>query len=145
VKTLDVRLNRLRRWHRPGLLCIGDAAHAMSPAGGVGINLAIADAVAAARIIAAPLRSGRVTEDELAVVQRRRELPARLTQLAQRIMHLGVGRIVRGGVPDPPPWIRRTGIAILRRFPGLTVIPAYLVGVGFRPERAPEFARRSPE
>ena len=144
VKTLDVRLNRLPRWHKPGLLCIGDAAHAMSPAGGVGINLAIADAVAAARILAGPLRAGRVTEEELAAVQRRRELPARLTQLAQRVMHVGVGRIARGGVPDPPPSIRRAGIALLRRFPGLTVIPAYLVGVGIRPERAPDFARRQP-
>lgn len=142
VKTLDVRLNRLEQWHRPGLLCIGDAAHAMSPAGGVGINLAIADAVAAARILAAPLRSAEVTEEDLAAVQRRRELPARLTQLAQRAMHLGVGRVVRGGMPTPPPLIRRAGIALLRRFPGLTVVPAYLVGVGFRPERAPDFARR---
>lgn len=144
VKTLDVRLNRLERWHRPGLLCIGDAAHAMSPAGGVGINLAIADAVATARILAEPLRRGRVTDDDLAAVQKRRELPARLTQLAQRVMHLGVRRIVRGGVPNPPPFIRRAGIYLLRRFPGLTVIPAYIVGVGLRAERAPEFARRRP-
>jgi len=142
VKTLDVRLNRLHRWHKPGLLCIGDAAHAMSPAGGVGINLAVADAVAAARILAAPLRSGRVTEEELAAVQRRRELPARVTQWAQRVIHLGVGRIVQGGVPDPPRVVRRAGMALLRRFPGLTVVPAYAVGVGLRPERAPEFARR---
>src|SRR3712207_843771 len=77
VKLLSVQANRLRRWHRPGLLCIGDAAHAMSPVGGVGINLAIADAVAAANILARPLRAGRVRSGDLAAVQLRRELPTR--------------------------------------------------------------------
>jgi 2-polyprenyl-6-methoxyphenol hydroxylase-like FAD-dependent oxidoreductase len=144
VKTLDVRLNRLERWHRPGLLCIGDAAHAMSPAGGVGINLAIADAVATARILAEPLRRGRVTDDDLAAVQRRRQPSARLTQLLQRILHRGVGRVVRGGDVTPPPALRRVAIGVVSRVPALTAIPAYIVGVGFRAERAPEFARRPP-
>src|SRR5206468_3170763 len=80
VKLLTVRVDRLRRWYRPGLLCIGDAAHAMSPVGGVGINLAIQDAIAAANLLAEPLRLGRLTTDHLRLVQRRRELPTRVTQ-----------------------------------------------------------------
>src|SRR5262249_35178974 len=83
VKLLTVRVDRARRWPRPGLLCIGDAAHAMSPIGGVGINLAIQDAVAAANRLAAPLRAGTVTDDDLQAVQRRRELPTRITQRIQ--------------------------------------------------------------
>jgi 2-polyprenyl-6-methoxyphenol hydroxylase-like FAD-dependent oxidoreductase len=83
IKLLTVQINRLRRWHLPGLLCIGDAAHAMSPAGGVGINLAIQDAVAAANILAAPLRAGPVTDLILKRVQQRREFPTRATQFLQ--------------------------------------------------------------
>ena len=83
IKLLTVRVDRLRRWYRPGLLCIGDAAHAMSPIGGVGINLAVQDAVAAANILASPLRQGAVATDHLRAVQRRRELPTRLTQRLQ--------------------------------------------------------------
>jgi 2-polyprenyl-6-methoxyphenol hydroxylase-like FAD-dependent oxidoreductase len=86
VGFLEVKVNRLERWHRPGLLCLGDAAHAMSPIGGVGINLAIQDAVAAANLLAAPLRRGDVTEAELAAVQRRRETPTKLTQWVQLLM-----------------------------------------------------------
>src|SRR6476620_10117772 len=87
VKVLDVRLDRLRRWHANGVLCIGDAAHAMSPVGGVGINLAIADAVAAAGLLARPLRTHRLTTKQLATVRRRRLLPTAATQTLQRVLH----------------------------------------------------------
>ncbi|OKH69136.1 hypothetical protein EB74_30545 [Mycobacterium sp. SWH-M5] len=142
VKVLDVRVNRLRRWYRSGLLCIGDAAHAMSPVGGVGINLAIADAVATARILAEPLRTGRLTERDLAAVQKRRYLPAVVIQAVQRLMHRGLVRAVLGRDITPPPEgaLRVLG-AVLTRFPGLSKIPAYLVGVGPLPEHAPDFAR----
>ena len=83
IRLLTVIVDRLRTWHKPGLLCIGDAAHAMSPVGGVGINLAIQDAVAAANILSAPLASGRLSDDDLGRVQRRRELPTRVIQRAQ--------------------------------------------------------------
>jgi 2-polyprenyl-6-methoxyphenol hydroxylase-like FAD-dependent oxidoreductase len=93
VKLLTVQINRLRRWHKAGLLCIGDAAHAMSPAGGVGINLAIQDAVAAARLLALPLREERITEALLSQVQKRREFPARATQVLQVNIHKLFARI----------------------------------------------------
>ena len=142
-KILDVKLNRLRRWFKPGLLCIGDAAHAMSPVGGVGVNLAIADAVAAAGILAEPLRGHRVTESDLEAVQHRRKLPAAVTQTVQRGMHRVLARIVRGErLPTPSPTLARIIANLLDRLPGLAVIPAYVVGVGLRPERAPLFARR---
>ncbi len=89
IKLLSVQINRLKRWHRPGLLCIGDAAHAMSPAGGVGINYAIQDAVAAANLLAEPLRNGPVSESIFAALQRRRELPTRIIQTAQAFAHRG--------------------------------------------------------
>src|SRR4030095_16279400 len=92
VKLLTVQVDRARRWYRPGVLCIGDAAHAMSPIGGVGINLAIQEAVAAANRLTAPLRAGRVTEDDLVAVQRRREFPTRVTQ---RLQLLAQERMVR--------------------------------------------------
>ena len=139
VALLDARLNRLRRWHTDGLLCIGDAAHAMSPVGGVGINLAVQDAVAAARLLARPLLQRRVTIHDLAAVARRRRYAVSVTQLLQRGMHAAIGKVLGGGDLTLP---RPVG-ALLRRFPQLTVIPAYVIGIGVRPERAPAFARRS--
>jgi 2-polyprenyl-6-methoxyphenol hydroxylase-like FAD-dependent oxidoreductase len=140
VKLLDIQLNRLRRWYTTGLLCIGDAAHAMSPAGGVGINLAVQDAVAAARLLAAPLRDHRLTDMDLAAVQRRRVFPTVVIQTLQRFMHKVMDRAMTAGTTPAPDKLLR----ILARFPQLSVIPAYLMGVGVRPEHAPQFARRSP-
>jgi 2-polyprenyl-6-methoxyphenol hydroxylase-like FAD-dependent oxidoreductase len=131
IKLLTVVVDRLRRWHKPGLLCIGDAAHAMSPVGGVGINLAIQDAVAAANILAARLRSGHVSDDDLARVQRRRELPTRLIQRGQLVIQDRFLRRAlehRGAVKAP------VAMRLLQRFPVLRRIPARLVGVGIRPE-----------
>jgi 2-polyprenyl-6-methoxyphenol hydroxylase-like FAD-dependent oxidoreductase len=142
VKFLDVHLNRLRRWHIDGLLCIGDAAHAMSPAGGVGINVAVQDGVATARLLAEPLRRGHITDRDLAAVRRRRIVPTAVTQALQRqIDKRLLGAIVQGSGPATVP----AGLVrLIERLPWLAVIPAYLVGVGVRPERAPEFARRAP-
>ncbi len=140
VKKLDVQLNRLKRWYSEGLLCIGDAAHAMSPIGGVGINLAVQDAVAAARLLADPLRHRTTTVRDLAAVQRRRRAPAALTQGAQRVMHRLVVRPLMSG--DTAPEVPRALPAVLERLPWLSVIPAYAIGMGVRPEHAPEFARR---
>jgi len=139
VKLLEIRLNRLRRWYTNGLLCIGDAAHAMSPAGGVGINLAVQDAVAAARLLAAPLRDHRVTAKDLAAVQRRREFPTAVIQTLQRFLHAMMARAIDSGKTPAPNKLMR----VLARFPQLSAIPAYLMGVGVRPEHAPEFARRA--
>ncbi|BBX47915.1 FAD-dependent oxidoreductase [Mycobacterium cookii] len=141
VKLLDIRLNRLRRWYTNGLLCIGDAAHAMSPAGGVGINMAVQDAVAAARLLAAPLREHRVTAQDLAAVQRRREFPTAVTQTGQRFLHAAMLRAMNAGTTPAP----TRALRILARFPQLAAIPAYLMGVGVRPEHAPQFARRAPQ
>ncbi|MGC7096705.1 FAD-dependent oxidoreductase [Amycolatopsis lurida] len=141
VKFLDVRLNRLHRWHTDGLLCIGDAAHAMSPVGGVGINLAVQDAVATADLLAAPLRRGRPRTKDLARVRARRWLPTVAVQLLQRLLHRAVMRPVMAGRRDGPP---KPMMAVLTRFPALSVVPAYLIGIGLRPEHAPEFARRRP-
>ena len=139
VKFLDVQLNRLKRWHAPGLLCIGDAAHAMSPVGGVGINVAVQDAVGTATLLAEPLRRGLVTERDLAAVQRRRMPAAALIQAVQRLLHRRLmGPILGGQTADPPVVM----VKLLHRLPWLAVIPAYVVGVGLRPERAPAFARR---
>lgn len=141
VKHLDVRLHRLTRWHTDGLLCIGDAAHAMSPIGGVGINLAVQDAVAAATLLAEPLRRGVPTSAELAAVRRRRRLPTAAVQLLQRLLHrLVAAPVVEGRRLGPPKPAQR----LLRRVPPLSVVPAYLIGIGLRPEHAPEFARRTP-
>lgn len=139
VKRLDVQLNRLTRWHLDGLLCIGDAAHAMSPVGGVGINVAIQDAVATARLLYQPLREHRVTESDLAAVQRRRFLPTAITQGFQRILHRQVMEPVMAGAEVTPPGAL---VNVMRRFPQLTAIPAYLVGTGVRAEHVPEPARR---
>jgi 2-polyprenyl-6-methoxyphenol hydroxylase-like FAD-dependent oxidoreductase len=143
IKLLTVRVDRLARWYRPGLLCIGDAAHAMSPIGGIGINLAIQDAVAAANILAEPLRRGAAAVEDLEKVQRRREFPTRLTQWAQvtiqnRIITPVLGRT--GKLPLPLP------VKLLSRFPFLRRIPARLIGMGVRPEhvRAPDLAAGGP-
>jgi 2-polyprenyl-6-methoxyphenol hydroxylase-like FAD-dependent oxidoreductase len=141
VKLLEIRLNRLRRWYTDGLLCIGDAAHAMSPAGGVGINLAVQDAVAAARLLAEPLRDHRVTNKDLAAVQRRRELPTVVIQSLQRLLHKGMDRATATSRTPAPTKLLR----VLARFPQLSVIPAYVMGVGVRAEHAPQFARRAPQ
>jgi 2-polyprenyl-6-methoxyphenol hydroxylase-like FAD-dependent oxidoreductase len=131
VKLLTVAVDRLRRWHRPGLLCIGDAAHAMSPIGGVGINLAVQDAVAAANILAEPLRGGTLTDDHLARVQARREWPTRVTQSIQlAIQNRVVRRVLASTAPSKPPFI----LKLLDRLPALRGIPARLVGIGVRPE-----------
>ena len=131
VRLLTVKIDRLRSWYRDGLLCIGDAAHAMSPIGGVGINLAVQDAVAAANILAEPLAERTVGVATLAAVQRRRELPTRLTQAAQvAIQNRIVSRALASRAPLTPPLPLR----LLKRFPILRRIPARLVGVGFRPE-----------
>ncbi|MEC4764047.1 FAD-dependent oxidoreductase [Mycobacterium sherrisii] len=138
IKHLDVRVDRLRRWHTDGLLCIGDAAHAMSPLGGVGINLAVQDAVAAATILAGPLREHRVTTRDLAAVRRRRLFPTAVTQGVQRLLQRGLQPLLRGGSPTPPAALLR----VIDRLPWLAVLPAYFIGVGVRPERAPDWARR---
>jgi len=131
VKLLTVAVDRLRVWHRPRLLCIGDAAHAMSPIGGVGINLAIQDAVAAANILAAPLLQGRVADDDLRAVQRRREFPTRATQRLQvLVQNRVIGRVLDTRKALSPPLVLR----LLASVPVLTRIPARLVGMGFRPE-----------
>src|SRR5436190_10411314 len=136
VKLLTVRVDRLSEWFRPGLLCIGDAAHAMSPVGGVGINLAIQDAVAGANVLAAPLRDGRPTLDQLRRVQKRRELPTRITQWLQvTIQRRLITPVLAGARPLKPP----LAVRLLARFALLRRIPARLVGIGIRPEhvRAP--------
>jgi len=131
VKLLTVRVDRLERWSRPGLLCIGDAAHAMSPVGGVGINLAIQDAVAAANLLAAPLREGRLTPDLLEQVQRRRDWPTRATQTLQiAIQKRIIGRVLSAAGPLRPPVLVR----LLNAVPALRRIPARLIGLGVRPE-----------
>jgi len=131
VKLLTVAVDRLRQWWRPGLLCIGDAAHAMSPIGGVGINLAIQDAVAAANTLAGPLREGRLTDRDLAAVQRRRTLPTRVIQGIQVLIQKRVlDRVIGRDAPVTAPWALR----LFKRLPWLRRLPARLVGMGVRPE-----------
>jgi len=133
VKLLSVQVNRLTRWHLPGLLCIGDAAHAMSPVGGIGINLAIQDAVATARILSPVLSSGVVTELTLGHVQHRRELPTRITQTFQIMVHRFLSRVLGNPAPVRPPLILRlfTSLPFFRRF------MARFIGIGVRPEHIP--------
>jgi 2-polyprenyl-6-methoxyphenol hydroxylase-like FAD-dependent oxidoreductase len=129
VKLLTVRVDRLERWYREGLLCIGDAAHAMSPVGGVGINLAIQDAVATANLLTGPLRAGRLTVEDLKRVQQRREFPTRVTQRIQvAVQNRIVGRILGGSFTAP------LAVRLMARFPWLRRIPGWLIGNGIRPE-----------
>lgn len=130
IKILTVQINRLKRWFRPGLLCIGDAAHAMSPAGGVGINLAIQDAVATANLLTEPLLDGRFAESHLALVQRRREFPTRLTQAIQMLAHRGLARVFENSGYIHAPWQMK----VVVRIPGIHAALGYAVGIGARPE-----------
>ncbi|WP_030775710.1 FAD-dependent oxidoreductase [Streptomyces sp. NRRL S-920] len=140
VKLLEVTMGRLPRWYTEGLLCIGDAAHTMSPVGGVGVNLAVQDAVAAARLLAEPLRHGRVDVRDLARVQKRRWLPMAMTQKQQLGEHEMLLRPALAGTLSgdrlPLP------LRMLRAVPALRTVTGYLGGVGVRPEHAPAFARR---
>ena len=142
VKLLTVTIDRLARWHRPGLLCIGDAAHAMSPVGGIGINLAVQDAVAAANLLAGPLAApGPVPDAALAAVERRRAPPTRLTQALQvlvqdRIIMRTLTRRERMRVP--------LALRLLSRFPRLRRLPARIIGLGFRPEHVATPERPTP-
>jgi 2-polyprenyl-6-methoxyphenol hydroxylase-like FAD-dependent oxidoreductase len=131
IKLLTVAIDRLRQWHKPGLLCIGDAAHAMSPVGGVGVNLAVQDAVAAANILAAPLKAGRVTDADLAAVQERRTLPMKVIQWIQVQIHSRVLSAALASTATPTlPW----PVKLFNVFPVLRRLPARLVGLGIRPE-----------
>jgi 2-polyprenyl-6-methoxyphenol hydroxylase-like FAD-dependent oxidoreductase len=131
IKLLTVAIDRLKQWHRPGLLCIGDAAHAMSPVGGVGVNLAVQDAVAAANILAAPLKAGRITDADLAAVQRRRTLPMKVIQWIQVQIHNRVLSAALASTATPSlPW----PVKLFNLFPVLRRLPARLVGLGIRPE-----------
>ncbi|HLX25604.1 MAG TPA: FAD-dependent oxidoreductase [Candidatus Cybelea sp.] len=132
VSMLQVCVDRLTRWHRPGLLCIGDSAHAMSPIGGVGINLAIQDAVAAANILAGPLRDGGTpSEFDLEKVQERRMFPTKVTQGFQLfIQDRAIDPLLRGAQVERPPLAMR----LLNEFPRLRRLPARLIGIGVRPE-----------
>ncbi|GAB3040049.1 FAD-dependent oxidoreductase [Parafrigoribacterium mesophilum] len=133
VKLLSVRVNRLKRWSAPGLLCIGDAAHAMSPAFGVGVNYAIQDAVASANLLAVPLKAGSVTPKELAAVQARRLPPVRLMQPIQLQLHKRIGRSGSGiKLPHPLPLRWRVFLRIV--LPAIQRVAARMVGRGFRPE-----------
>jgi 2-polyprenyl-6-methoxyphenol hydroxylase-like FAD-dependent oxidoreductase len=131
IKLLSVTVDRLQKWWRSGLICIGDAAHAMSPIGGVGINMAVQDAVAAANRLAAPLRVGKVTDDDLQAIQERRMLPVRFTQALQlTIQKRIISRVLESERrPKPPLFFKLFNI-----FPVLRRIPARLLGVGIRPE-----------
>jgi 2-polyprenyl-6-methoxyphenol hydroxylase-like FAD-dependent oxidoreductase len=137
LKLLTITVDRLKRWSRPGLLCIGDAAHAMSPVGGVGINLAIQDAVAATNLLWQPLSQGRVPAAQLASVQARREWPTKMMQAVQLFIQKRVISNVLGLTERPKPPF---AVTLFNRFPLLRRFPARLIGLGFRPEHV-----RSPE
>jgi 2-polyprenyl-6-methoxyphenol hydroxylase-like FAD-dependent oxidoreductase len=139
IKLLTVQINRLRRWYRPGLLCIGDAAHAMSPAGGVGINLAIQDAVATANLLAGPLREGCANEAQLAMVQQRREFPTRVTQFLQVNAHHAFSWIFQRPGPLRAPWQLKVAV----RVPGVQRVMGRLIGIGVRPEHIADAPGRS--
>jgi 2-polyprenyl-6-methoxyphenol hydroxylase-like FAD-dependent oxidoreductase len=127
VKLLSVRANRLRQWWLPGLLCIGDAAHAMSPVGGIGVNYAIADAVATANELAGPLQSGRVSEDDLRAIQKRRETPTKVAQALQRAQTANLARLRN---TQPPLWTLR----LLSHFGPVKRLLGRTVGLGLRRE-----------
>jgi 2-polyprenyl-6-methoxyphenol hydroxylase-like FAD-dependent oxidoreductase len=130
VKLLSVQVNHLARWSSPGLLCIGDAAHAMSPVGGIGINIAIQDAVATANMLTEPLRTGTLTPRHLEQVQQYRERAVHKTQRVQIIAHRVLNRVLRNPGPIKPPLT----IRILTRLPGFGRIPARFAGIGVQPE-----------
>ncbi|MGW0087233.1 FAD-dependent oxidoreductase [Streptomyces sp. NPDC003393] len=143
VKLLDVRLDRLRRWHRPGLLCIGDAAHAMSPVFGIGINLAVEDAVAAARHLIRPLRDGSVGLSDVRGVQRRRGPATVVTQTLQRVAHAGfIAPVLRGRQPFGSADRARRVADLLAGSPLVRRVPAYFIGYGALREHPPDAALR---
>ena len=131
IKLLTVAVDRLRKWWRPGLICIGDSAHAMSPIGGVGVNIAVQDAVAAANRLAAPLKRGKVGDEDLHAIQERRMLAVRFTQALQlTVQKRIISRVLAGEQRPKPPLMFK----LLKIFPVLQRIPARLLGVGIRPE-----------
>ncbi len=138
VKLLTVKVDRLEQWSQPGLLCIGDAAHAMSPVGGVGVNLAVQDAVAAANILARPLLEGRLSDDDLQAVQRRREWPTKVTQRIQLMMQNTIiaPTLSQTTQPKPPAVLR-----LLTQIPFLNRLPARIMGLGVQPEHVAAFIR----
>ena len=140
IKLLTVKVDRLETWHKPGLLCIGDAAHAMSPVGGVGINLAVQDAVAAANVLAEPLSANQAVAESLDEIRRRRELPTRVTQGMQILaQNRVISRILGVEKPITAPW----QLKLVNRWPFLQRIPARLIGLGIRPEhvKTPDILR----
>jgi 2-polyprenyl-6-methoxyphenol hydroxylase-like FAD-dependent oxidoreductase len=131
VKLLSVAVDRLRKWWRPGLLCIGDAAHAMSPIGGVGINMAVQDAVAAANRLAAPLKAGTVSDADLQAIEQRRTLPVRFTQWLQlTIQKRLISRVLASQQRPKPPLLFK----LFGMLPFLQRVPARLLAIGIRPE-----------
>jgi 2-polyprenyl-6-methoxyphenol hydroxylase-like FAD-dependent oxidoreductase len=131
IKLLTVAVDRMPVWHRPGLLCIGDAAHAMSPIGGVGVNLAVQDAVAAANVLWEPLRRGSVSETDLARVQARREFPAKVTQAIQVFLQ---NKVISRALAASGELQAPLAVRLIARWPLLRRIPARLLGLGVRPE-----------
>jgi len=131
VSLLSVEVNRLVKWWRPGLLCIGDAAHAMSPVGGVGVNLAVQDAVAAANLLAAPLKAGILSDDDLAAVQKRRTWP---TSVIQRMQIIVQDRLISSALAQNGTLKAPLVLRLMMHLPMLRRIPAHLIGLGVRPE-----------
>jgi 2-polyprenyl-6-methoxyphenol hydroxylase-like FAD-dependent oxidoreductase len=130
VKLLTIQVNRLERWSAPGLLCIGDAAHAMSPVGGIGINIALQDAVAAANLLVEPLRAGTASIAQLEAQQRYREGAVRNTQRVQIVAHSLLNRVLRNPKPMRPPWLLRVATSL----PGFRRLTARFVGMGLQPQ-----------
>ena len=142
IKLLTVAVDRLERWHRPGLICIGDSAHAMSPIGGVGINLAIQDAVAAANILAPKFAEGAIDDETLERVQKRRMLPTRVTQRMQVLLQDRViSRVLATTRAIQLAW----PVRLLRAWPYLRRVPARVIGLGIRPEHVRTRDIRRPE